>query len=44
MQPGAILAKIENEEIVVVDNGKRKSRKKAKVHFEQMFRKQLKAI
>lgn len=40
---GLILEAIENEEILVVDNGKRKPMKKAEVHFRQIFMKAIKA-
>jgi hypothetical protein len=36
---GLILEGIENEEIIVVDNGKRKLMKKAEIHFRQQFTK-----
>jgi hypothetical protein len=36
---GVILEEIENEEIIVFDNGKRKSMKKAEIHFRQQFTK-----
>jgi hypothetical protein len=36
---GLILEGIENEEIIVVDNGKRKPMKKAEIHFRQQFTK-----
>ena len=36
---GLILEGIENEEIIVVDNGKRKRMKKAEIHFRQQFTK-----
>jgi hypothetical protein len=34
---GVILEAIDNEEIVVLENGKRKSMKKAEIHFRQLF-------
>ena len=36
---GLVLEEIENEEIIVVDNGKRKPMKKAEIHFRQQFTK-----
>jgi hypothetical protein len=39
LDPGDILEAIENEEISVLDNGKRKSMKKAEIHFRQLFTK-----
>jgi Family of unknown function (DUF5681) len=36
---GAILDEIENEEISVLDKGKRKQMKKAEIHFRQIFKK-----
>jgi Family of unknown function (DUF5681) len=39
---GLILEEIENEEIIVVDNGKRKPMKKAEIHFRQLFTKAIK--
>jgi hypothetical protein len=34
---GGILEEIENEEIIVIDNGKRKSMKKVEIHFRQLL-------
>ncbi len=34
---GLILEEIENEEIIVIDNGKRKPMKKVEIHFRQLF-------
>jgi hypothetical protein len=39
LDPGFILEAIENEEIIVLDNGKRKRMKKAEIHFRQVFTK-----
>jgi hypothetical protein len=39
---GLILEQIENEEIIVVDNGKRKPMKKAEIQFRQLFTKAIK--
>jgi hypothetical protein len=39
LDPGFILEAIENEEIIVRDNGKRKPMKKAEIHFRQLFTK-----
>jgi Family of unknown function (DUF5681) len=36
---GLVLEEIENEEIIVLDNGKRKPMKKAEIHFRQQFTK-----
>jgi hypothetical protein len=36
---GLILEEVENEEIIVLENGKRKPMKKAEVHFRQLFKK-----
>ena len=36
---GLVLEAIENEEIIVFDNGKRKPMKKAEIHFRQQFTK-----
>jgi Family of unknown function (DUF5681) len=36
---GSILDEIENEEISVLDNGKRKQMKKAEINFRQLFKK-----
>ena len=35
---GSILDRIENEEISVLENGKRKQMKKAEIHFRQLFK------
>jgi hypothetical protein len=37
--PGEILEAVENEEINVLDNGKRKPMKKVEIHFRQLFTK-----
>jgi hypothetical protein len=39
---GLILEEIENEEILVVDNGRRKPMKKVEIHFRQLFTKAIK--
>lgn len=36
---GRVLDEIENEEIFIFDNGKRKAMKKAEIHFRQQFTK-----
>ena len=39
LDPGIILESIDNEEIVVIDNGKRKRMTKAEIQFRQLFTK-----
>jgi Family of unknown function (DUF5681) len=39
LDPGSILEAIDNEEIVVIDNGKRKWMAKAEIEFRQLFTK-----
>ena len=39
LDPGIILESIDNEEIVVIDNGKRKRMTKAEIEFRQSFTK-----
>jgi hypothetical protein len=39
LDPGMILESIDNEEIVVIDNGKRKRMTKAEIEFRQSFTK-----
>jgi hypothetical protein len=39
LDPGVILESIDNEEIVVNDNGRRKRMTKAEIHFRQLFTK-----
>jgi hypothetical protein len=39
LDPGLILEAIDNEEIVVLDNGKRKPMRKAEIEFRQQFTK-----
>jgi hypothetical protein len=39
LDPGAVLQSIDNEEIVVIDNGKRKRMTKAEIGFRQLFAK-----
>jgi hypothetical protein len=39
LDPGIILESIDNEEIVVIDNGKRKRMPKAEIQFRQLFTK-----
>jgi hypothetical protein len=36
---GLVLEEIENEEIIIFENGKRKAMKKAEIHFRQQFTK-----
>ena len=38
---GLVLDKIENEEMTVVDKGKRKSMRKAEIYFRQLFTKRV---
>ncbi|MBR0829833.1 hypothetical protein JQ596_30325 [Bradyrhizobium manausense] len=40
--PGELLEAIDNEEITVTDNGKRKRMKKAEIQFRQLFAKAIK--
>src|SRR3974390_429496 len=42
LDPGLILEAIDNEEIVVMDNGKSKPMAKAEIHFRQIFAKAIK--
>ncbi len=42
IDPGAVLEAIDNEDIVVVENGRRKRMTKAEVEFRQLFTKALK--
>jgi hypothetical protein len=42
VDPADILEAIENEEITVLDNGKRKPMKKVEIHFRQLFTKAIK--
>jgi hypothetical protein len=42
LDPGLILEAIDNEEIVVLDNGKRKPMRKAEIEFRQQFTKAIK--
>jgi hypothetical protein len=42
IDPGLILQSVDNEEIVVIDNGKRKQMMKAEVQFRQLFVKAIK--
>jgi hypothetical protein len=42
VDPGLILESIDNEEIVVMDNGKRKPMAKAEIRFRQLFAKAIK--
>jgi hypothetical protein len=37
LDPGMVLQSIDNEEIVVIDNGKRKRMTKAEINFRQLF-------
>jgi len=37
LDPGRVLEAIDNEEITVTDNGKRKRMTKAEIHFRQLF-------
>jgi hypothetical protein len=39
LDPGDVLQAIDNEEIVVIDNGKRKRMPKAEIQFRQLFTK-----
>jgi hypothetical protein len=39
LDPGSVLQSIDNEEIVVIDNGKRKRMTKAEIGFRQLFTK-----
>jgi hypothetical protein len=39
LDPGTVLQSIDNEEIVVIDNGKRKRMTKAEIGFRQLFTK-----
>jgi Family of unknown function (DUF5681) len=39
LDPGMVLQSIDNEEIVVIDNGKRKRMTKAEIGFRQLFTK-----
>ena len=39
LDPGMVLQSIDNEEIVVIDNGKRKRMRKAEIGFRQLFTK-----
>jgi len=39
LDPGIVLESIDNEEIVVIDNGKRKRMTKAEIQFRQLFTK-----
>jgi hypothetical protein len=42
LDPGDVLQSIDNEELVVVDNGRRKRMTKAEIHFRQLFTKAIK--
>jgi hypothetical protein len=42
IDPGLVLQSVDNEEIVVIDNGKRKRMMKAEIHFRQLFAKAIK--
>src|SRR5262245_8019923 len=42
LDPGDVLQSIDNEELVVVDNGRRKRMTKAEINFRQLFTKAIK--
>jgi Family of unknown function (DUF5681) len=42
LDPGVVVQSIDNEEIVVIEQGKRKRMKKAEIHFRQLFAKAIK--
>jgi hypothetical protein len=37
VDPGSVLQEIENEEIIVLENGERKAMRKLEAHFRQLF-------
>jgi Family of unknown function (DUF5681) len=43
LDPGAVLQAVENEEIIVLENGKRKPMRKVEAHLRQLFTKAIKS-